>query len=145
MVVDALRLRHVQVPNISPAHLVTQGQHLPILVQRESDKPDLTVFEPDFVDNRHLVLGKLEVLCIGINVLCLCLILVHEAWFPANDCVFTRLGKNKVTKPFAAIDIVPVNVPCAEVREVAELSWEDLLGFQSYMSVGELDGRLKIK
>ena len=57
---DHRRLSHVQVPDISPTHLVTQGQHPLIFVQRETDKPDLAVLEPDLVDDGHFVLCELE-------------------------------------------------------------------------------------
>ena len=55
-VVDQRRFGHIQIPDISPTHLVTQGEHPLILVQGETNKPDLTVLETDLVDDGNFVL-----------------------------------------------------------------------------------------
>ena len=63
-VVDHRRLGHVEIPYVGPAHLVTQGKHPLILVQGETDKPNLTVLESDLVDDGHLILSQLEAVCL---------------------------------------------------------------------------------
>ena len=142
-VVDHRRLGHVEIPDVGPAHLVTQGKHPLILVQGETDKPNLTVLKPDLVDDGRLILGQLEAVRLRFQTLCFCLILVHEAGFPADDCVFTGLGEDKISKPLAAINIVPMDVSCAEVRKVTELGWKHFFGFEGNVSVRSFDGCLK--
>lgn len=142
-VVDQRRFGHIQIPDISPTHLVTQGEHPLILVQGETNKPDLTVLETDLVDDGHFVLRELEAVWLRLKTLRLCLILIHEARFPADDCVFTGLREDKISKPFAAINIVPMNVSCAEVRKVTELCWKHFFGFEGNVGVGKFNGRLK--
>ena len=49
-------LSHVHVPHIGAPYLVTQGHQLLVAVHGESYKPDLTIFEPYFVQDSHFVL-----------------------------------------------------------------------------------------
>ena len=142
-VVDQRRLGHLQIPDVGPAHLVTQGQHPLMLVQRETDKPNLAVLETDLVDDGHFVLSQLEAFWLRLKTLRLCLILIHEARFPADDCVFTGLREDKISKPFAAINIVPMNVSCAKVRKVTKLRWKHFFSFEGNVGVGEFNGSLK--
>ena len=143
-VVDETRLTHIQVPHVGPPHLVTQGHHLLMLVQREPHEPDLTVLEPNLVDHSHLVLrGRLgnftlDIL-LSLHSIAAINTTVQYSGLPAHDGVLTRLGENIVSKPLATVHIIPVNVSGAEVREVAELGGEDFLSVGCSMVVGELD------
>ena len=120
-VADQTWLLHVHIPDVSLPHLVAQSQDLLRFVHWKSHKPDLAVFEADFVDNTDFVLSYFAIILIQSGV--------HTARFPTDDGVLARFWQNKITKPAAAVNIIPVNVSGAEVREMAEFSRENFLCF----------------
>ena len=123
----------LEVPHPDPPHLVTQGQHLLAGVEAESHEPDVTVPEVELVNDNTLVLYQLIHLILFLLFLRL---LIKTPGLPANYLVLAALGEDEVTEPAAAVHIVPVDVPSGEVREVAELSGESLLGPDSVVTVG---------
>ena len=81
-VADLTRLLHLHVPDVSLAHLVTEGQQTLRLVHRKSHEPDFTVLEADLVDDAHFVLGYFAVALLGLGV--------HRAGLPADNGVLAR-------------------------------------------------------
>jgi len=144
-VLDQAWLLHLQIPHICPADLVAKCQEPLVEIHGESHEPDLTVLVPDLVDHSYLIFRQLGVSGINLGLLRLLVLsfLIQMARFPAYDCVFTGFGEDEVSKPFAAIHIVPVNVPRGQVGEVTELGGEHFLAtLAEIVSVGKLDSLL---
>ena len=137
-VVDLSWLLNVKIPDIGPANLITEGKHLLELVKRESDEPNLTVLEANFVDDSHFVLCKFNN-----SITIVVSQVVKNSGLPADDCVLTTLGENKVTEPLAAVHVVTMNVSGAEVGKMTQFCGENFLGLQSHMTVGEFYSGLK--
>ena len=87
----------VHVPQVGLTNLIPQGQNFLLGVHTEPDEPDFAVFIIKFVNYRNFSFSGFEVF-------------LDRSGFPADNGVFTRFGKYKISKPTATIDVVSVNI-----------------------------------
>ena len=117
-----------------------------MFVKREPDEPNLTILEANLVNDCHFVLGRgprnITGLCLALDSI-LRGTAVQEPRLPTHNGILTRFGQHELSKPFAAVNIVSVNVSCAEVRKMTKESREYFLGLECDMGIGQLDGSLK--
>ena len=88
-----------------------RSSHLVPQVRGEPHEPDLAVPHLQLLDHGGL----------GVLLLPALLALLQPTSLPADDRVLAGLGQDEVAEPPAAVHVVPVDVPRAEVGEVAEL------------------------
>ena len=65
-------------------------------------------------------------------------------WLPADDRILAGLGEDEVPEPAAAVHVVAVDVPRAQLGEVAEHGWEALLAAPQLKVVGLHHRRLNV-